>query len=446
MTQTTPPSWWYRLGHLALAGGLFLLSYRLLNEITAQRTDVGEYFFAWEPQIPFLAWSIIPYWLIDGFYILAFMLCDHRQELRVLCQRLILANLLAIIGFGLWPLQFSWPKPTTEGLSGWLFTQLASFDLPYNQAPSLHIILLVVLWRHYHQHLHNGLARITLHLMAMTIAISVLTTYQHHCIDLITGLIAGLTVLYLIPEQPWHTYGTYAAPGRWALAALYGCATLLLTILTWVSSAWARWLWLWPACNLLLVAVAYAGIGARVFQKHAGRYSLAAAILLWPYRCGAWIAMRLQTSRLEPTCEIEPGLLLGHWPWRIQALPANICIIDLCAELSTPRHWNIAASVPMLDLTLPDPDTLKQAAQAIIQARQAGHPVLTHCALGLSRSAAVMATTLLLLHPDMSVEEALAHIRSKRPIVVSAALQNRLAQLIQQHRQTLCHNPTPNKA
>ena len=57
---------------------------------------------------------------------------------------LVAAQLIATVCFVLFPLSFGWPKPPADGLSGWLFDSLAAFDLPYNQAPSLHIALAII--------------------------------------------------------------------------------------------------------------------------------------------------------------------------------------------------------------------------------------------------------------------------------------------------------------
>ena len=39
-------------------------------------------------------------------------------------------------------------RPETDGLPGFLFAVLGGFDKPFNQAPSLHIALLVIIWDH----------------------------------------------------------------------------------------------------------------------------------------------------------------------------------------------------------------------------------------------------------------------------------------------------------
>lgn len=111
--------------------------------------------FDWETQIPFVAWTIIPYWSLNFFYAASVFVCASRQELTAHVRRLLTAQVVAVSSFILFPLQFSFLQPQADGLSGLLFELLGSFDKPYNQAPSLHIALVVILW-HLYAHRFGG--------------------------------------------------------------------------------------------------------------------------------------------------------------------------------------------------------------------------------------------------------------------------------------------------
>lgn len=179
--------------------------------------------FAWETRIPFVPWTIVPYWSIDLFYAISFFLCRHRLELDRHALRLFSAQVIAVTCFLLWPLRFSFERPEIGGMFGWLFDVLLGFDKPFNQAPSLHIVLLIVLWVKFAQYLH-GMWRGVLHVWALLIGVSVLTTFQHHFIDIPTGLLAGWLCVWLWPEQgtpPLRAWHTARDARRWRLAALY---------------------------------------------------------------------------------------------------------------------------------------------------------------------------------------------------------------------------------
>ncbi len=128
-----------RLGYLLGVGVLFYVSYGLTNYLTALRENIPEIVFAWEQHIPFVAWTIVPYWSLNLLYALAFFLSRNRTQLRHYVARLLLAQAIAVAGFLLFPLQITWQKPETSGIACFLFESLAGFDQPYNQAkPTQH--------------------------------------------------------------------------------------------------------------------------------------------------------------------------------------------------------------------------------------------------------------------------------------------------------------------
>ena len=90
---------------LVFLGPFFYLTYGLANWLAASRVDVPSIVFAWETHIPFLAWTIIPYWSINALlWSVAFRLRDEA-ELDSHVRRLLTAQLVAVVCFILFPLR-----------------------------------------------------------------------------------------------------------------------------------------------------------------------------------------------------------------------------------------------------------------------------------------------------------------------------------------------------
>lgn len=401
---------------LLLLGPLFFLSYGLSNTYTAGRDDVGSFVFAWESHMPLWAWTIIPYWSIDLLYGLSFLLPLTRREMDRHALALLSAQLLCVAGFLLWPLRFTFERPELGGVFGWMFDVLMGFDKPFNQAPSLHIALLVIIWTMFARHVQQPLWRWVTHAWMALIGVSVLTTWQHHFIDVPSGALVGLLCVWLWPGHgalPWAQARLAGDGKRWALAAAYGVAAAVLL----ASGVSLSGLWLcllWPGMALLLVALNYALLGAVGFQKGPdGQLSTAASLLLAPYLLAAWINSRLWTRRHPQADEVCDGVYLGRIPAEHEAA-AFAAIVDLCAELPCSAVVRQYRSLPCLDLTPPDAATLKQAAADIEALRQQGK-VLVCCALGYSRSAAALAAWLLLSGRCKNLEQVQTLIHQARP-------------------------------
>lgn len=176
---------------LATTSLAFAVAYWLANHLTSLRDDVGLGVFAWEREIPFVGWSIFPYLSIFAFFGLSFFVDRDPSALRRHVVRLLLVLAVSLACYAAFPLRFTFERPPTQGLVGALFDLLGSVDLPYNRAPSLHIGVLAVLWVRLAPRL-QGWRRACLHAWFALIAVSVLTAYQHHVLDVPAGAALGV--------------------------------------------------------------------------------------------------------------------------------------------------------------------------------------------------------------------------------------------------------------
>ena len=355
-----------QLAALVVVAAIFYASYGATNALASARANVPEIYFAWERALPFWAWSIVPYWSLNLLYALGFFLCRDSRELARYVAQLLAAQLIATLFFIAFPLQMSWEKPAVSGFSGFLFSSLAAFDLPFNQAPSLHIILCVVVGAFYLRKARTVWLKAALAAWFALIGLSVLTTYQHHFIDIPTGLAAGCLVLLIRPlDGAPLSFAISREAARYKWAALYlGLAFLTLFAAILGAKIWGAWmLWLsWASLSFALVACGYAFLGAGVFAKNEqGRHAFAAKALLFPYLCVARLNALFWLRGRRLSDEILPGLYLGS----VKQAGKFDAVLDCAAEFERPGGAQIYASVPMLDMITPSADELKRSADEL---------------------------------------------------------------------------------
>lgn len=405
---------------LIALGVLFFSSYNAANWLASQRAHVPSIVFGWESMVPYWPWTIVPYWSIDLFYCASLFLCVTRRELDTHARRLLAVQLISVTIFIIAPLRCTFVRPETTGLFGAMLDALLLFDKPFNQAPALHISLLVILWVRYAGHL-CGIGRLALHVWFALIGISVLTTYQHHFFDIPAGLWTGWFCIWLFPE---HSKSLLARlhltreKRRQQLAARYFAGGTMATAISVVTGGWGLWL-LWPAGSLLLVSIIYACLDADAFQKNTdGSFSLASTWLLAPYLLGARLNAYWWTRNAPGSGAVTPELWMGRQPSLAWPPPPGVkTVVDLCAELPCATLGCSYISLPALDLVPLTMATLENAAQEITTAIANG-PVLVCCALGYSRSAAAVAAWLITSGQASDAAAAVALIRAARPQIV----------------------------
>ncbi len=406
-----------------LLAPFFFVTYGFAARVAELHHNVGSIVFGWERAIPFLPWTIIPYWSTDLFYAASLFLCGTRQELATHVKRLVTIQVLSVVCFMVLPLRFSFDRPVASGIFGWLFAKLAAFDSPFNQAPSLHVGITVVLWPIFSAHL-KGWSRRTVQAWFVLMALSTLTTYQHHFIDVATGLWAGMFCLALFPMRTVDDPQLRSGPA-WKIAGVYaaGAAALVAGATTLQGAAW---LLLWPAGSLAIVSVIYARRRGGLFQKNAGAISGPMAFLLAPYLAVAWINARVWTRHAPPR-EIHSGVWLGRSPARRERDALGIAsLVDVSAELPVKTKGASYQCVPCLDLVVPSAAQL-DAMVAAIEAERERRPTLVFCALGYSRGATAVGAWMLAQGHAKSVEDAVAAIRARRPqVALSSAHRRRL--------------------
>lgn len=414
------PLWGRSVAWLLFLGPFFFLSYGLTNQLAAERGVIRTLVFAWERQIPFVPWTIMPYWSIDVFYGLSFLLCQNKKEVDKHALRLFTAQLISITCFLVYPLHFSFERPPTDGVFGAMFDLLLGFDQPYNQAPSLHISLLVILWSRFASTLLIP-SRLFVHGWGALIGMSVLTTYQHHFIDIPTGALVGFFCLWALPERgnsPLLKGVSSSTPRHRQLAMHYLiCAAVMAAIATTVGGL-ALWLW-WLVTSFVLVSLVYSWSGAAAgFQKVDGKHSVAAAILFAPYFLGAWLNSRWWTRHSKAPTAVLDGVWLGRLPTSTEMARGKFsALCDVTAELSAPCGSWCYVGLSWLDLVPPSASQLAEAARQI-EILRANGSVLVCCALGYSRSACAVLGWMLITGRARDANEAETILRKCHPRLV----------------------------
>ena len=276
---------------------------------------------------------------IDLFYAISLFLFRKRSLLDRHALRLLHATFNTLAGLLLYPLQLSFTVHRADGINGFLQNVLQGFEQPYNQAPSMHISLLIILWVVYAKKLHRW-ARLALHCWFAAIAASVLLVYQHHFIDLWTGAIVGVICLYLIPDPPffWRWNRPSTTMKRIALNYSLVSVLLLLTSFVFMSkiSPYFALLW-WPALSFGMIALAYLGLERQVFQRHAGNMRWPARLMLAPYLFAAWLSYRYFSKVNHAPVQIGQQVWLSAFPRTRSPYADNhwLAIIDLTNEFAT---------------------------------------------------------------------------------------------------------------
>lgn len=190
-----------------------------------------------------------------------------------------------------------------------------------------------------------------------------------------------------------------------------------MTILAYDTLHWGAVLPLYLAFSFVLLAVAYGGVGPRLFFKRPdGRHSLLGWLLFAPYFLLNSLTFCLYRFITHESAYVQvlPNLYFGRRLTAKENQPAYwTSILDLAVEF--PATWipTNYQSMPVLDTTAPSETELRFAVAWIGQAVSVG-PVYVHCALGHGRSACVVIAYLLSVGSVATAVEGLSHLRSLR--------------------------------
>ncbi len=420
--MSTSKSLWQQKGIWLISLAIFFYAtYNAANYITIWRAKteiIPHIMFQWEHSIPLIPWTIIPYWTENLFYGLAILLTINFQQLNTLGKRLLTTQIICVIGFLSFPLQQIniLSRPEIGGFFGWWFDSLMKFDHPYNQAPSLHIALLVVLWSFYSERLSKKWHWL-INIWSILIGASVLTTWQHHFIDIPSGILAGALAIWCFPSHQSSPLSITKYAKNWRWFSVYLISALVVFFIAMIEKS--IWLWLlYPAFSLFIVALNYGVFGKNGFPKQSnGKYELSQWILFLPYILIARVNSYLWTRKINPYDEVLPNLYIGSIPSAASKIESFESVVDCCTEIPFDGcHINHYYPNFLLDMT---PLSLAECQQSadIINIALSNGKTLVFCALGYSRSATSI-VAYLIIHQKYSLDEAINLLQKAHPHIV----------------------------
>lgn len=377
-----------------LCAVVFTMVYNYAAWHASTLATVPSFVFAFEKHIPFIPWTIIPYMTSGLFFCLVFFLCTGKEQLKVLIQRILFVTVIAGIGFLLFPLKFSLPKPEVGNhILGYSFQFLKTFDSPFNQAPSLHIAYAFIFWSVIRD-VRKG--RLFLMIWLILLGISTLTTYQHHCIDIVTGSILAHISFIIFPfGKNDFRYRNFQVANIYFLS---GWILIFIALLLNEFSGHFGLLLLWPVVMNILIGFHYQKNNVHFLKDKKGDISWFKKVFYLPYLLVYLVFWKFFRKNRIPA-EVLPGIYISSRPdaedLKNFGKPDSIIIYDLSAEMeeiSILQKQSAYHSTPFLDIGNMDMDETKKLIVNITENYQTlpeGGKILIHCTMGFTRSSVI---------------------------------------------------------
>ena len=175
-----------------------LVTYGACNASAAARATARCLAMSWEFDVPRLTWFVVPYWTIDVLVALCPLFTRRFDEWRTLLWRMVLAFLISCAVFLVFPCRCDYPRTIPDDWTAPLFQLLHLTDLPYNQAPSLHVAEAIIMAPVLLARLPNAGLRAALVLWFVLGSLGTVLVYQHHVIDIVTGAVVGFAAVRFI--------------------------------------------------------------------------------------------------------------------------------------------------------------------------------------------------------------------------------------------------------
>lgn len=402
---------------LLICAAAFMVIYNTAAWYVSTLEHVSSFVFSFEKYIPFIPWTIIPYLSSGVLFCLVFLLCSDKRQLRLLTRRMLFVTVIAGICFVLFPLKFSLQKPSAGNLLfGYSFQLLEIIDSPFNQSPSLHIAYAFVFWtilRNFNQKL-----RLFSMVWLLALGISTLTTYQHHCIDIITGSILAHLSFIVFPDQKDNfRYRNFQVANFYFLSGwIIFWGSLVLNEFVGKIGLFL----LWPTLIMFLTGYHYQKNDVHFLKDKKGNIPLWKKMFYAPYQliyriCWKWLRKNKAPIEIMQNIYISSKLSVAD----VQQIEINenTFVYDLSAELEeTPliRERSKYYFIPFLDIGTFDIEETKKLVHQITENYQQlpGHgKILIHCTMGFTRSS-IIGTLVIKNILSLPLDQAITHMKS----------------------------------
>ena len=163
-------------------------SYALINEFNATRSDHFHLYMDWELSIPLVEWMILFYYAAYIAPFFTYWLLDF-EEVKAMAKSYIFACAIGAVVFLAVPTVLGYPRDETMlGFFKPLYLYLWKVDQPHNLFPSIHVVIAFLLLRPLLDKPIPKWAKAVTITFIVGISSSIIFVYQHHLIDLVSGL------------------------------------------------------------------------------------------------------------------------------------------------------------------------------------------------------------------------------------------------------------------